>query len=115
MVALAHVETPRIGNVADIREIDLILGAHVTAAERRLLERDAALMALGDVEKRPAVRPQQPLVSRKKHKIRIETLHIHCQHAGAVRGVDKKSRCSLPERRAHFFDVDQPAVRPVHR
>src|SRR6266550_3705006 len=43
MVALAHVEAPCIGNVADIGEIDRILGAHVTAAERGLLKRYAAL------------------------------------------------------------------------
>jgi len=29
---------PCIGNVADIREVDLILGAHVAAAERGLLK-----------------------------------------------------------------------------
>ena len=42
MVALTHVETPRIRNVAEvIGEIDRVLGAHVAAAARGLLERDA--------------------------------------------------------------------------
>jgi len=43
--ALAHVEAPSVGNVTDIREIDLILGAYVSATERGLLERDTGLMA----------------------------------------------------------------------
>src|SRR6267142_1486605 len=115
MVALAHVEATCIGKVADVSEIDFVLGAHVTAAERGLLKRYAALMAPGDVEKGPAVGPEQPLVGRENHKIRIETPYVHCQHASAVRRVNQEGRSPLPQRRADFFDVDQPAVRPVHR
>src|SRR6266853_670731 len=108
MVALAHIEAPCIVNVAKIREIDLVVGAHVTAAERRLFKRDTALMTLGNVEKGSAVGPEQPLVCRENHKIRIETPDVHRQHTSAVSRVDKKGSSPLPERGAHFFDVDQP-------
>src|SRR3984893_3075957 len=115
MIALAHVEAPCIGKVADVREIDVVLGALVTAAERGLLERDAALMAPGDVEKGPAIGPEQPFVGWKNHEIRIETAYVHREHSGAVRRVDQEAGSALPQRQAYFFDVDQPAVRPVHR
>ena len=115
MVALAHVEAPRIRDVAEVGEIDLVLGAHVAAAGRRLLQRNTVLMALGDVDEGSAVRPEQPFVGREDHEIRVETPHVHRQHAGALRGIDEEA-CSLPPQRdADLLDVDQPAVRPVHR
>src|SRR5205814_2956713 len=90
-------------------------GANLTTAERGMLKRYAALMAPGDVEKGPAVGPEQPLVGRKNHKVRIETPHVHRQHTSAVRRVDQEAGSPLPQRRADFLDVDQPAIRPVHR
>src|SRR5260370_22121385 len=102
MVALAHIEAPCIVNVAKVREIDLVLGAHVTAAERGLFKRDTALMTLGNVEKGSAVGPEQPLVGRENHKIRIETPDGPRQPTGAVRRVATKSRSPLPDPRAHF-------------
>ena len=87
-------------NIAEIGEIDLVLGAHVTAAERGLLQRNAVLMALGDVEEGAAVGPEQPFVGREDHKIRIET---------AARPSPARRRCAsrrsgsgalLPQRRA---------------
>lgn len=62
-----------------------------------------------------AILKLEPLVGRENHEIRIETSHIHGQHAGAVRCVDQEGRSPLPECCADFLDVDQPAVRPVHR
>ena len=115
MIALAHVEAPRIANVTDICEIDRVLGAHVAAAGRGLLERDAILVSFGDVEKGAAVWSEQPFVGREDHEIRIETLHVHRQHAGALRRVDQESRAPLPKCCTDLVDIDQPAIRPVHR
>src|SRR5260370_28713215 len=114
MVALAHIEAPCIVNVAKVREIDLVLGAHVTAAERGLFKRDTGLMALGNVEKGSAVGPEQPLVGRENHKIRVEALHVYRQYTDALRGVDKEGRSLLPKRCAHFFEVDDAAFGPLH-
>ena len=115
MIALAHVEAPGIADVIEIAEIHRVLGAHVAAAGGSLLQRDAALMAFRNIEKSAAVWAEQPFVGREDHKIRIEARHIHRQHAGALRRVHQKCTASLPERRADFFDIDQPAIRPVHR
>src|ERR1700731_2114327 len=77
MVALAHVEAPRIRNVARIGEIDRVFRAHVTAAEGRLLKRNAVLMTPGDVDESPAIGAEQPFVGREDHKIRIESFDVH--------------------------------------
>ena len=115
MISLAHVVAPRVGHVTGIGEIHRVLGAHVAAAGRGLLKRNAALMAFRYIEKGAAVRPQQPFVGREDHKVRVETLHVGRQYASAVRRVDKEGRAPLPERRTDLVDIDQPAVRPVHR
>ena len=72
-------------------------------------------MAFGDIKKGPAVGAEQPFVGREDHKVRIEARHVHRQHADAVGGVDEKEGALPPQRRRHFFQIDQPAVRPVHR
>ena len=72
-------------------------------------------MAFRNIEKGATVRPKQPFVGREDHKIRIETLHVGRQYASAVRGVDKECSAPPPECRADLVDVDQSAVRPVHR
>src|SRR5258708_40281646 len=99
MVALAHVEAPCIGNVAEICKIDFVLGPDVAAAERGLLERDAALMALGNIDKSPAVGPEQPFVGREDYKIRVEARKVHRQHTGALRRVDQEGGSPSARRR----------------
>src|SRR5258708_31655929 len=103
MVTLAHVEAPCIADITRVREIDVILGADVTAAGRGLLERNTLLMALGDVEKSSAVGTKQPFVGRENHKIRVEMPNVHRQHAGALRCVDQKDSALPPQRRSHLF------------
>ena len=115
MIALAHVETPGVADIGQVGEIDLVLGAHVAAGGCRLLERDAVLMAFGDIEKGAAVGSDQPFVGREQHEIRIEAFDVHRQHAGALGRVDQEEGAMLPQRRGDLFEVDQPAVRPVHR
>jgi hypothetical protein len=70
MIALAHVETQSTGDVTRIRKIRGVIGTHVAAAIGGLLERNAVLMTLGDIEEgrghraRSAIcrsgRPQNP-------------------------------------------------------
>src|SRR6476619_3140000 len=115
MVALAHVEASSVGQVAEIGEIDFVLGAYVTAAERGLLERDAILMAFSDIEKGAAIGTEQPFVGRKGHEIRIEARHVERQYAGALRRVDQEARAVPPQRVAHPVEIDHAAVRPVYR
>ena len=115
MIALAHVEAAGIADVAGIREINRVLGAHIAAAGRRLFQRRAALMAFGNVEKGPAVGAEQPFVGREDHEVRIELPDVERQHARALRRVDQKQRAVAAQRRRYLFKVDQPAVGPVHR
>ena len=90
MIALAHVETPGIADVTEVAEINLVLGAHVAAAGGGLLERNAVLMAFGDVEKGAAVGADQPFVGREQHEIRIKAFYVHPEHADALRRVDQE-------------------------
>ena len=83
VVALAHVEAPRIADVVDVREVDILLGAHRAAPVARLLQRNAVLVALGDIQEGAAVGTEQPLVGREDHEVRIERAHVERQHAGA--------------------------------
>ena len=111
MVALAHVETPCIRDIAKVREIDRVLGAHVAAAGRRLIQRKAIVMTLRNIDERPAVGPEQPLVGRKDHKVRIEARDIHRQHAGTVRRVDEKDGVLSLQRRRRQRRRRSAAVR----
>ena len=72
-------------------------------------------MAFCNIEKGAAVWAEQPFVGREDQEIRVETLHVGRKDAGAVRRVDQESRTPLSQRRANLVDIDQPAVRPVHR
>ena len=56
----------------------------------RLLQRNAGLVALGDVEEGAAVGAEQPLVGREHHEVGIERTDIERQHAGALRGIDEQ-------------------------
>ncbi len=99
MVALAHVEAPRVADVIGIGEIDILLGTHGFAAVARLFERNAALVALGHVNESAAVRPEQPLIGWKHDEIRIECAHIEIEHSGALRCVDQED-CAAGAHRA---------------
>ena len=72
-------------------------------------------MAFGTVQEGAAVGPEQPFVGREDHKIRVEMLYIHRQHAGALRRVDQEGGVLFSQRCPDFLDVDQPTVRPMHR
>ena len=98
MVALAHVEAPRIGDIAEIARNRPRSRRARRAGRSRLLERNAVLVALGDVEEGAAVGTEHPLVGREDQEIRIECAHVDRQHAGAVRGVDQEARALLPQR-----------------
>ena len=115
MIALAHVETQSTGDVTRIRKIRGVIGTHVAAAIGGLLERNAVLMTLGDIEEGAAIGPDQSFVGREDHKIRIEAFDVHRQHAGTLRRVDQEDGALAAERGGDRLDVDQPAIRPVHR
>jgi hypothetical protein len=98
MVALAHVETTRIGDVTRIGEIDRVIGTDIAAAGGGLLQRKPALMAPGDIDEGAAIGAEQPFVGRKDHEVRVETRDVQCQHAAALRGIDEKDRALPPQR-----------------
>ena len=116
VVALAHVEAARVADVAEIGEIDRVLRAHVAAAGRNLLQRDAALMAFGDVEEGAAVRPKHPFIGREHHEIRIETLHVHRQHADALasrRSGTPRPAAAAPRRLCRHRSARRPTSAPT--
>jgi hypothetical protein len=62
-----------------------------------------------------AVGTENPFIGRKDQEIRIEPLHIHRQHPDVMRSVDQEHRVLLFQRSADLRDIDQPAIRPMHR
>ena len=115
MIALAHVEAPRVADIARVGEVDILLGAHGAPAVARLLQGNAVLVALGDVKKGARIRPDEPFVGRKHQKVRIEFLHVEIEHAGAMGGVHQQRGAAGAQRRSHAAKVDHAAVGPVHR
>ena len=115
MIALAHVEAARAVDIVDVGEVDLLLGTHRAPAVARLLERNAVLAALGDIEEGAAVRTEHPLVGREHDEVRIERAHVELGDADAVRGVDQQCCALRAQCRRHAGDIDRAAVRPVHR
>ena len=114
MIALAHVETPRAGHEFDVAEIGRALRGDLAPAVGCLLQRHAVLVALGDVEERAPIRPQQPLVGREHEKVGIERPHVERDDAHGVRRIDQQ-RCSLrAQSRGDALDVHDPAIGPVH-
>ena len=115
MVALAHVEAPRARDVGRVGEIGHAFRCDRAAAVARLLERHAVLVAPGDVKKRAAVGAEHPLVGRKHQEVGIERAHVERQHAGAMGGVDQERGTAGARRRRNLIEVDEAAVRPMHR
>ena len=109
VVALAHVEAPRVADIRRVREVDRLLGAHRAAAVARLFERHAVLMALGDIKKGAAIGAQQPLVGRERDEVGIELLHVEREHADALWVASTRSVCpgARGQRRRHAIEIDE--------
>ena len=115
MIALAHVEAARVADIVGVGEVDLLLGTHRAPAVARLLERNAVLAALGDIEEGAAVGTEQPLVGRERDEVRVERAHVDLGDADAMRGVDQQCCALRAQCRRDAVEIDRAAVRPVHR
>jgi hypothetical protein len=115
MIALAHVEAPRIAHISGVGEIGVLFGAHSAAAVAGLLKRNAGLMAFGDLKESAPIGAEQPFVGREHDEIRIERAYVQANHPGALRGVNQKDSAAGAGCGCHNAEVDDAAVAPVHR
>src|SRR5205085_11138253 len=100
------VEAPRIAEVTRIGKIDRILRTDMAAAGSGLLQRQPALMALGDIDEGAAIGAEQPFVGRKYHEVRVEARNVQLDHAAALRGIDEKDRTLPAQRGADGSKID---------